>query len=60
MALNAYIISLRWYTPLVLPNRLMALVITGPLSRGDRLIQNAEGDFEKAGASTRNGYKTKT
>ena len=59
MALNAYISSYRLYTPLVLPNRLTALVISGPLSRGDRLIQNAEGDFEKAGVCTRHGYKTK-
>ncbi len=40
---------MRAYTPLANHNRLKALWLAGPLSRGDRLIQNAEGGFEKAG-----------
>lgn len=37
------------YTPLSNPNRLTVFVFACPLSRGDRLVQNAEGDYEKAG-----------
>jgi len=58
-----------WYTPLGIHNRLTALWLPCPLlpapyaivsGRGDRLFQNAKGDFEKAGVCTTAGAESNT